>query len=361
MQVCRALGGALLLTAASLLLALAASAAELSPAMQKLVAEAAREGEIDLAWSQGTLGGSEGAARFERELNQMFGTSLHVKFTPAPNMAATANELAMRDGAGQPAQTDVYLGFSRDIAEIAGRNLFLSANWQELLPGRIPDGVVERDGTLVKTQTALLGVTYNTALVPAPPTSVYDFLKPEWKGKIATTPYSASFDILASDDFLGAEKALAYAKALAPQVGGLIRCDGYEDLASGLYDALVLDCDGSGVGRLIRKGAPLTHATLRDFPAMSYFYFAVPRRAPHAAAGKLFVAFSMTPEGQKIERDTWDWDLHLYPDSTMRKVVADAEAKNGTKFKSLDITWQLGNTKGRETWREINRMLNVKK
>ena len=357
----RALGRALLLAGAVCLVAPCVRAAELSAAMQTLVADAGREGEIDLAWSQGTLGGSQGADMFERELNTMFGTSLHIKFTPTPNMAATANELAMRDGAGQPSQTDVYLGFSRDIAEIVGRNLFLAANWQELLPGRIPDGVVERDGTLVKTQTALLGVTYNTALAAAKPVSLFDFLKPEWKGKFATTPYSAGFDIVASQDFLGPEKALDFARQLAGQVGGLIRCDGYEDLASGLYTALMLDCDGSGVGRLIRKGAPLAHVTLRDFPAMSYFYFAVPRRAPHPAGGKLFVAFTMTPEGQKIIRDTWDWDLHLYPDSMMRKVVAEAERENGEKFKSFDIAWQAGNAKGRETWREINRMLAVKK
>jgi ABC-type Fe3+ transport system substrate-binding protein len=346
---------------AALLLAATAHAAELSPAMKQLVADATPDGEIDLAWSAGTLGGAQGADLFEQGINAMFGTSLHIKFTPAPSMAATANQLAMRDAAQQPSQTDVYLGFSRDYAEIINRNLFLAANWQELLPGRIPDGVTERGNTLVKTQTALLGVTYNTAAAPAKPVSLYDFLKPEWKGKFATTPYTAGFDILASAQFLGPERALDFARQLAPQVGGLIRCDGYEDIASGLYDALMLDCDGSGVGRLIKKGAPLSHVTLKDFPAMSYFYFAVPKRAPHPAAGKLFVAFSMTSEGQKIVRDTWDWDLHLYPDSMMRKVVADAEAADGRKLQSLDIDWQMGNEKGRDTWREINRMLAVKK
>lgn len=301
---------------AALVLALAGgqARAEPSPAMAALVTAAAAEGEIDLAWSQGTLGGSRGAAQVESAINAMFKTALHIKFTPAPSMAASANELAMRDAAGQPAQSDVYIGFSRDIAEIQSRHLFVGADWQALLPGRVPDGVAEQDNTLVKTQTALLGVTYNTARSPAKPVSLDDFLTPAWKGKFASTPYAAGFDIMASADFLGPEKALDYATKLASQVGGLIRCDGYEDLASGIYDALMLDCDGSGVGVLIRKGAPLAHVTLRDFPAMSYFYLAVPKRAPHRAAGTLFVAFMMTPEGQKIERDTWDWDLHLYPD-----------------------------------------------
>jgi len=349
------------LIAAALLWPAAGVAAELSPALQKLVADADREGEIDLAWSQGTLGGSQGAARFEAELNRAFGAHMHIKFTPAPSMAATANELAMRDAAGQKAQTDVYIGFSRDVAELEPRKLFLSAPWRDLLPGRVPEGVVERGGTLVKTQTAILGVTYNTQIAPAKPTVLADFLKPEWHGRFATTPYSAGFDILASSDFFGPERAVEFARKLAPQVGGLIRCDGYESLASGLYAALMLDCDGSGAGALIAKGAPLAHTVLRDFPAMSYFYLAVPRGASHPAGGTLFIAFTMTQEGQKIVRDTWDYDLHLYPDSMMRKTVADTEASLGETLKSLDVDWQMTNAKGREVWREINQILAVKK
>ena len=43
------------------------------------------------------------------------------------------------------------------------------------------------------------GFTYNTNLVAANevPQRVEDVLNPKWKGKIASTPYAASFDRLA--------------------------------------------------------------------------------------------------------------------------------------------------------------------
>ena len=38
------------------------------------------------------------------------------------------------------------------------------------------------------------------------PTTLADFLRPEWKGKIASTPYSAGFDVLYAADVWGKER-----------------------------------------------------------------------------------------------------------------------------------------------------------
>lgn len=338
-----------------------AHAAGFSPAMTKLIADADREGEIDITWSQSTMGGPRGAVVVEKAINQMFGTKLHIKFTPGPSMPAVGNELRMRDSAGQAAQTDVYLAFSKNMSELVGSGLFLKIDWPALLPGRITDEMVEADGTLIKLITALPGVTYNTTMFPTKPRTLADFLKPELKGKLASTPYSASFDLLASTDFLGPDKAIDYVKKLSDQVSGLIRCDELERLASGEFAALVLDCDASSVSALSQKGAPVAHTTLRDFPAMSFFYLSVPRRAVHPAAGTLFTAFTMTPEGQKIVWETMSTDLHLFPDSHLAATVAAIEAELGEKLKTLDIAWQLKNTAGRAASLEINKILTVRK
>src|SRR6185312_11796492 len=216
---------------ACLLAAGAARAAERTPALQKLVEDAAKQGEIDLVWSQSTLGGTRGAAAFEAGLNKMFGTKLRIKFTPGPSMPTVGNEIAMRQLAGQPAQTDAYIGFSRDLSDMVAKDLFRSVAWTGLMPARITPAVVDANGTMVKTVTGLLGVTYNTALAPAKPEYLRDFLAPGWKGKIATTPYSAGFDVLAAKDLWGPEKALDYARALSGQIAGLIRCDDNERIA----------------------------------------------------------------------------------------------------------------------------------
>jgi ABC-type Fe3+ transport system substrate-binding protein len=336
-------------------------AQEMTPAMKQLAEDAQKERTISIVWSVSTLGGARGAGLYETGMNKMFGTTIHIEFTPGPSMPAVGNDIAMRDAAGQPSQTDVWMGFSRDVSNLVGRKIFLSADWHALLPNRIDANIAEADGTVVKVTSGLLGVTYNTQLMPMKPESLTDFLDPRLKGKIATTPYSASFDILAGPGLYGPEKALAYARQLSEQIGGLTRCDQDEGLASGEFIAQVLDCGGTDVARLADKGAPITHFTARDFAVVSYFYLAVPRRAPHPAAGKLFVAFLSTAEGQAIIWDTWHADLHIYPGSHTRQQIEDIEKAYGEKLVDVNIAWQLANAKGQETWDQINKILAVRK
>jgi ABC-type Fe3+ transport system substrate-binding protein len=352
---------AALAAAPSALAAGVASAAEFSPAMQQLIAAADKEGQLSLVWSQSSLGGSTGAARFEAGINQMFATKIKIKHTPGPSMPAVGNELVLRDNAGQPAQTDVYLAFSRDMAELADKHIFRQAAWTDLLPGRLTAAAVEADGTAVKLITSLAGVTINTQLAPDKPQRLADFLTPAWTGKIATTPYSAGFDILASSKVWGGEKALDFARKLSPQIAGLTRCDENERLASGEFVAMLYNCTGTEDVPWAAKGAPLVNSTPVDYPVMSYFYFAVPKRAVNPNAGTLFVAFAATPEGQKIVRETWYADLHLYPESEAKKKVARMEAADGTKLVDVDLAWQHDNTDGRKVHTEINKILAVKK
>ena len=338
-----------------------AFAADFSPALQKAIANASGDQTLSLSWGQSTMGGSRAATQFETGMNQLFGTKIKIKFTPGPSMPAIGNEIVMRETAGQPAQTDVYIAFSRDMSELVDRKVFRPVNWTELLPGRIPAEAVEAEGTALKIVTGLLGVTYNTQLAPSKPERLTDFLKPEWKGRLSTTPYSAGFDILAGKDIFGPQKALDYAKQLSPQIAGLTRCDENERLASGEFLAMVMDCGDLGLDAIIKKGAPIAHFTPKDYPTMSYYYLSVPKNAPNAAAGILFTVYASLPEGQKIIRDSWGGDMNLYPEAKMHQTAQAVEAEIGQKLHSIDLVWQRGNDEGRKTHGEINKILAVKK
>src|SRR5262249_13569172 len=133
----------------------AAYAAEMTPALKQLAADANKEGELALDWSAATLGGAQGAALFEAGINKMFGTNIHIKFTPGPSMPAVGNDIAMRDAAGQPAPTDVWIAFSRSVTDIMDRHLFQAADWHALMPDRISPNLVEADGVSVKATTSL--------------------------------------------------------------------------------------------------------------------------------------------------------------------------------------------------------------
>jgi ABC-type Fe3+ transport system substrate-binding protein len=335
-----------------------ASALEISPEMKKLAAAADQEGSLALMFGEGALGGSDGARLFERQMNATYGTHIKVVFTPGPSMPAMGSQIAMLASAGQQAPTDIFVGWSRHMAGLAKYKLFLAADWQKLLPGRLDGRIVEQEGRILKVVTSVPGVFYNTKLVPYVPTTMADFLKPEWKGKIASTPYAANFDVLAADDVWGPEKAIAYARRLSGQLAGLMRCDEGPRITSGEFLALVPNCSGRTAEMEIGSAAPIANMVPHDFLVANYSYVAVPRNAPHPSAGTLFAAFTMTPEGQDIIWRSWGSDLDLFPDSRARKQVAELEAAHGIKLKHTDATWQMTNEAGNKAWTEIQKILS---
>jgi len=166
----------------------AASALDVSPEMKKLAAAADREGALALMFGEGALGGTDGSKLFEQRMNAAYGTHIKIVFTPGPSMPAMGSQIAMLANARQPAPTDIYVGWSRHLAGLAKYRLFLAADWEKLLPGRLDGRIVEQEGRILKVVTSVPGVFYNPKLVPYVPTAMADFLKPEWKGKIASTP-----------------------------------------------------------------------------------------------------------------------------------------------------------------------------
>ncbi len=326
--------------AAGAVLALAAapvSAAEMSPELKKLVAEANKEGQLNVTWSQDVFNGAEGQKLFQKEINAMFGTNIAIHYAPGASMAATAHKLASEIAAKQPASTDIYIGPGPFAQVLTSRHDLIPYDWQKILPGRITADVTEEGNQAVRFATGFPGVTYNTQLVPKneTPKRLTDFLKPFWKGKIASTVYAAGFEAISSNDRWGPEKSIDYIKKLSGQLSGLLRCGDGERIATGEYAALVMDCSPQQADEWRMKGAPVAHAIMLDAAQRRFWYFGVPKNAVNKAAAALYVAFSMTSEGQKLIRKTWLVDLDTLPDAPDHNFAAKYE-KEGAKF--LDIT-----------------------
>jgi iron(III) transport system substrate-binding protein len=330
------------------------AAAQTTPALKELVDAAKKEGELQLAWGEGTLGGTTGLKTFEKEINSTYGTSLKITFTPGESMPAMGNKIATLLAANQPSVSDVYVAYVRTMGVLAPKKMFLAADWKSL---GVPEAAIEADGTMVKLVTALPGILYNSRAVPHKPESLADFLKPEWKGKIASTPYAANFDMLASNDSWGPEKALDYTRKLTGQLAGLIRCNENERVASGEFVAYFVTCTGNDADDLIKKGAPLGQVVAKDFAVVGYFYLAVPRNAPHPNAAKLFTTYALTPEGQKLVYENWGSDLDILPGSQTKKKTDALEAQYGQKMKRFDVAWEEANTAGNKAWDEIVKIL----
>jgi iron(III) transport system substrate-binding protein len=336
-----------------------AAAQETSPALKELAAAAAREGALTLSWSQTTLGGSQGAARLQAAMNKMFGTNIRVTFVPGPDMARVINQVATESAAGQKAHVDVLLGAAPQIAPVAKLDFFEPVDWQKYLPGRITPEMTELGGRIIRIVTGLSGVTYNSQLAPMKPTVLQDFLKPEWKGKIASTPYAAGLDVLLAEDVWGHDKTVNYVRALARQIAGVMRCGEAERVATGEYLALVMDCTGQDALIWQERGAPLAQLMPLDGAEQRYYYFALPKNAQHPDAAKLFTAFLLTEEGQKLAFDTWKIDLHFLPGSRMGAVVADYQ-KRGVKFKEVTVDWWSAHPEIEATRSELIKILTTK-
>jgi iron(III) transport system substrate-binding protein len=239
------------------------------------------------------------------------------------------------------------------MADLLQYNMFLTAPWESYAPGRLTNEIVEQD-SFVKVQTAYTGFTISNKYAPFVPTSLNDLLKPEWKGKIATTSYGAGFEMLSSKDMWGAEHTIAWAKQFSGQVSGLLRCSDTDRLLSGEFSALVTDCGGTSALAAIADGAPLTHIIPPELAIVSFFYLAVPKNSVHPNAAKLLIVYLLSPEGQKsIADQRGGMDVHLLPGSKTGDRIHKLEAEWNKKFVNADIAWQLGNEDGNKTQRIV--------
>jgi ABC-type Fe3+ transport system substrate-binding protein len=261
-----------------------------------------------------------------------------VRYTPGQNFPQTGAAIVTAQRANQPSPTDVYLGTNQQIGAFNRAKAFVPIDWPALMPDRVTPEMVEADGTALRVHTVIPGgIIYNPKLVPYKPTRLVDLLKPEWKGKIASQPYASTFDLLAADGVWG-EKAVQFARDLSAQVGGLIRCNELERIASGEFLAMALDCTGREWVGYAGKGMPIAHVQPADFAAVRYYYLTIPKNSVHPNAGRLFIATVISPKGQEILFRTGYVDLHTFPGSGMRKVIGDYEAQ-GVEFREFSVTW----------------------
>lgn len=337
-------------------------AAQWSPEMAKVIEGAKKEGRLSLMWSQATLGGSQGAEMAQAAMNKMFGTNIQIRFAPGPAMAQVGSQIATEYSAGQKAVSDVFLGAAAQVEPLVKRDIFQSVDWSKLMPQRITDEMTEINNRAVRLGTGLSGVTYNSRLVPSGvvPKRLDDFLKPEWKGKIASTPYAASFDVLAAEEFWGPKKTLDFVRKLSGQIAGLMRCGEAERIATGEFIALVMDCTGQDAFVWQEKGAPLDQMIPADAAQKRYYYFTLPKNAANPNAAKLYIAFTMTEEGQKLAWKTWKIDLHLFPESNLKRKVGELE-KEGVKFFEASIEWWMKNPQINKTKDEMVKILTAGK
>jgi ABC-type Fe3+ transport system substrate-binding protein len=322
--------------------------------LQALIDAARQEGQLTLIWGENTAGGTEGARRWAEGFNQLYGLNIDVRFTPGPSMPEVAAKVAQELQAGRTASTDILMGSETHIAGLIQGDALHPVDWASWAPNLQDPRLVAPGGVAIAIASRAPGITYHSGKLTgdAVPATLQDVLKPQYKGRVASTPYAANFDRLASPEQWGEPRTVEYVRKLAEQVTVLVRCGEVPRLLTGEFDMLVTDCGGYDAYRLAASGAPVGHVIPADAATLVYWYMGVPRNAAHPAAAKLWINYVMSRHGQDILYESDFTDHHLVPGSKSANKIEAAQAQ-GIKFMQVDVEFVQ-----RSDEKELNRIRN---
>lgn len=335
-----------------------ARAAEWPPALQKVIAAAKAEGKLTLSTSGNVAGGADGPKLIKAGIADMFGVDLTIDWAPAPSFGPMAAKMQQEFQAGVPSSTDVYFGAAPQLGPYIDGPVFRKVDWAALWPDRIKPGMVERDRSL-RFETFLPGILYNKKAAPwvKDIKVIGDVLKPEYKGKFATTPYLSGFDALVAEHAWGKAKTAAFVKELAGQVSGLLACSGTDRIASGEIPALVIDCSGSEPN-LPRYRDILDTQVPNDIAMRRYVYEQIPSNAAHPNAGILAALYLVSPAGQHDVAFGMDGiDDDDYPETWAHQRVATL-LQQGAQFLVVDIDWWKTNPNVDQDFNDIVKIIS---
>ncbi len=343
-------GSGTLLGAAGALCFLAASlpssdASAASAALQKVIDGAKKEGVLKLLWTEGHFGADVGINDMLSVMNKRYGTNIKLQFTQGRSFPANLGRLTQEFKAKQNSSTDVFLGGANHMVSGMKSGLLMKVDWEALVERPAPaNPIINRvnpGGVGMAVVSRVVGIVYNTNLVKGAdiPTSIYDVLKPKWKGQIAVTPYLTGFYQFAAPDMFGEKYMTDYVKRIKPQVGGFIGCNSLDKIASGQFAMLIFDCGRDATVRYQRRGAPMAHAVPKEIVRDNVIDLGVTVNADHPNVAKLFIVFQHTKIGQKLLWKHGAYDLEIY-EGSKSKVLIDKFRGKYPKAKFLISTAQ---------------------
>ncbi len=306
---------------------LAGEASARSDALNKVIEAAKKEGVLKILWTEDHFGADTGIAAIVAAMNKRYGTDIKLQFTQGSSFPANLGRLIQEYKTKQKSSTDVFLGSAGHMLAGLKTGMLSKVDWEALVERPAPKGAlfdrVNSEGVGMAVASRVVGIVYNTNLVKGAdvPTSIMDVLKPKWKGQIATTPYVTGFYQLATPDLLGEKFIMDFATKLKPQIGGFITCNSLDKVASGEFAMLIFDCGRDAALRYQKTGAPIGHAVPKEAIRDNVIDLGVPVNAEHPNAGKLFIVFQHTEEGQALLWKHGAYDLEIYPGSHSKELV----------------------------------------
>jgi len=303
-----------------------------------IIAAAREEGVLSLSWMGGFLDAPGELESYIAGFNRTYALDLKVRFTASGTASENTARLLEETQAGQPAYTDVFLGTETHISALARGAILSPELWSSWAPNIGNLKLLAPAGIAVQVQTRIPGITYNSQTLTGSeiPRSLNDLLRPRFRGKVATTPDVATLDRLASPDVWAPDKANAFMRKLAPQIGGAVDCGDETRIITGEFDAFVYDCGSARVAQLKSQGSLIGWSVPADAAFLRYLYMGVPKKAAHPNAAKLWLNYILSREAQDIMFKHGYADHHVIAGSRAFLEV-DRATKSGVKFFELTV------------------------
>jgi iron(III) transport system substrate-binding protein len=253
---------------------------------------------------------------------------------------ADSNEVTLRilnEGKAGRVQADVFDGTG---AAASLKKDGLVAKFVPKNASRLPSRFVDPDGYWVATNLYVLTPGFNTDLIKkgSEPRTFQDLLDPKLRGKMAwnsnVTPSGAAGFIGVVLAEMGDEKGMAYLRQLSQQkiTGlGVSARQVLDQVIAGEY-AIALNIFNNHAVISAAKGAP-SHWTPME-PALAVLScLSLTAGAPRPNAGKLFIDFLMSEDGQKLYRDA----DYLPVDPDVSPLFPELRP-DGVKFRAIYMT-----------------------
>ncbi len=312
----------------------ASTPAGASSGLQAIIDGARKEGTLTLTYGEGTLGGGEGAKRFIAMVNKAYGLDLKAEFTPGPSMPEMVTKVLQESHSGRPASTDILVGYAETLLPGIQAGLFQPGGWASWASNMKDPQLVTANDAVVAVQTSIAGITINTSKIKGDlvPRTLDDLLKPEFKGRLASTPYGAYFDFLGTDQLWGDARTTDYLTKFSKQLAGLIRCNEINRIVSGEFDAFAIVCSQSESLVAKSKGQPIEYIVPSDAPLALYLYAAIPKNASHPNAAKLWINQLLARDAQEALYEINAADLKILPGSKTAKMLHEVQAAHSKVF-----------------------------
>ncbi|MDP2727970.1 MAG: ABC transporter substrate-binding protein [Dehalococcoidia bacterium] len=309
--------------------------------------EGARKEGVVRANIMTTLG-EKGAQRLTQALNKKYGLDLKMEYTPTANMSQVVAQAMTELKTGGTPSWDILNGTPMHFVQMNEQGMLDTFDWQQAFPD-VPKELVYYGGASLSYGITYRLPTYNPNLVkPADvPRKWEDLVDPKWKGKLAVHSDTQTWERLV--ELWGEERVATLMEGLAKQDPILVALpqvltritSGEYPLAPYVLSSDLLLAQG--------RGEPVRFAEDVEPALGSSYLLTLPKKALHPNAAKLFIAFSLSAEGQNIWWEEARYGSSFIPQSPLAQLLKGKQVF----FNTLEFERSLDSSRLKERFQKI--------